>query len=84
MWTMNGFSTYGMLFGWMTQGKLACIICMEDTKAFTLKFGKKNSWFDHHKRFLKTDHPYRHNRYGFRKNAIENDELPIRPNNHQI
>ena len=49
-----------------------------------IHFGKKNSWFDHHKRFLKTDHPYRHNRYGFRKNAIENDELPIRPNNHQI
>ena len=58
MWIINDFPTYGMLSGWMTQGKLACPICMEDTKAFTLKYGGKNSWFDCHRRFLDSDHPY--------------------------
>ena len=29
-------------------------------------------------------HIYRHNRYEFSKNAIENDEAPIRLNGHQI
>ena len=36
-------------------------------KAFTLKFGGKNLSFDCHRKFLETDHLYRHNRYGFRK-----------------
>ena len=46
MWTINYFSAYGMLFGWMTRGKLVCSIYMEDTKAFTLKYGRMNSWYD--------------------------------------
>ena len=51
MCTINDFPIYEMLFGWMTQGKLACLICIEDTKAFTLKYGGKNYWFDYHRRF---------------------------------
>ena len=42
MWTINDFSAYGMLSGWMVQGKWACPICMKDTKAFTLK--EKEQW----------------------------------------
>ena len=57
---------------------------MEDTKAFTLKYREKNSWFDCHRRFLDSDNPYRCNRYRFRKNVVENDETPIRLNGHQI
>ncbi|XP_059292682.1 uncharacterized protein LOC132046145 [Lycium ferocissimum] len=30
MWTINDFPAYGMLFGWMTAGKLACPHCMEN------------------------------------------------------
>jgi len=41
MWTINDFPTYGMLFGWGTQGKLTCSYCMEHTKAFRLEHGKK-------------------------------------------
>ena len=64
--------------------ELACPICMEDTKVFTLKYDRKNSWFDYHIRFLDIDHTYRHNRYGFRKNTIESEEAPIRLTSSQI
>jgi len=36
MWTINDFPTYGMLSGWSTHGKLACLYCMENNKALTL------------------------------------------------
>ena len=84
MWTINDFLTYRMMFGWMTRGKLTCLICMEDTKAFTLKYGGKNSWFDYHRRFLYMDHTYRRSRYEFRKNTIESEEAPIRLTDQQI
>ena len=58
IWTINDFPIYGMLSGWMKQGKLACPICMEDTKTFTLKYDRKNSWFDCHRRFLDMDQTY--------------------------
>ena len=84
MWMINDFPAYGMLFGWMMEGKLACLICMEDTKVFTLKYGGKNSQFDCYKRFLDIDHTYRHSRYGFRKNTIEIEEVAIRIIGQQI
>ena len=58
MWTINDFPAYGMLSGWMTAGKLACPYCMENTKSFTLKHGRKNSWFDCHRQFLPMDHAF--------------------------
>ena len=65
IWTINDFPAYRMLSRWIKQGTLAClIICMEDTKAFTLKYRGKNSWFGCHRRFLATNHLYRRNRYG--------------------
>ena len=69
IWIINDFSSYSMLFGWMTEGKLAYLICMEDAQTFTLKFGEKNLWFDYHKKFLETNNPYRCNRHEFRKNV---------------
>ncbi|XP_059315491.1 uncharacterized protein LOC132066130 [Lycium ferocissimum] len=76
MWTVNDFPAYGMLSGWMTAGKLACPHCMETSKAFTLKHGHKNSWFDCHRQFLPMDHQFRKMKQAFRKNKIENDPPP--------
>ncbi|XP_004513291.1 uncharacterized protein [Cicer arietinum] len=73
MWTINDFPAYGMLSGWGTQGKLACPHCMDDTKAFTLKYGGKNSWFDCHRRFLKANHSFKRS---FTKNRDEKDGQP--------
>ena len=36
MWTISDFPAYGMLSGWSTHGRLACPVCMADTKAFRL------------------------------------------------
>ena len=57
---------------------------MEDTKTFTLKYGKKNSWFDCHRSFLDIDHIYRHSRYGFSKSTIESEGAPFRLSGQQI
>ncbi|XP_016436464.1 uncharacterized protein LOC107762612 [Nicotiana tabacum] len=65
MWTINDFPAYGILSGWMTAGKLACPYCMKNTKAFTLKHGGKNSWFDCHRQFLPVDHEFRGMRNAF-------------------
>ncbi|WJX83272.1 hypothetical protein P8452_65944 [Trifolium repens] len=71
MWTINDFPAYGMLSGWGTHGKLACPICMEDTKAFTLKNGGKATWFDCHRRFLPLSHQFRRNKTAFVKGEVE-------------
>jgi len=41
MWTINDFPAYGMLSGWSTAGKFECSICMNKSKAFSLKNGRK-------------------------------------------
>ena len=57
---------------------------MEDTKAFVLKYGKKNSWFDYYRRFLDMDHTYMCNRYRFRKNIIESEKALVRLTGQQV
>ena len=84
MWTINDFPAYGMLSGWMTQGKLACPIYMEDTKSFTLRNGCKNSWFDCHRRFLDNDHPYKNNRNAFKKNTVDHEDPPARLSGREV
>ncbi|XP_059292245.1 uncharacterized protein LOC132045694 [Lycium ferocissimum] len=84
MWTINDFPAYGMLSGWMTAGKLACPYCMENTKSFTLKHGKKNSWFDCHRQFLPMDHEFRSMKNAFRKNKIERNYPPPRLSGEEI
>ncbi|XP_019253809.1 PREDICTED: uncharacterized protein LOC109232493 [Nicotiana attenuata] len=76
MWTINDFPAYGMLSGWSTAGKLACPCCMEDTKAFTLKHGGKNTWFDCHHRFLPMNHEFRRNTSALMKNRTDFEEPP--------
>ncbi|OMO57998.1 Transposon, En/Spm-like protein [Corchorus capsularis] len=73
LWTINDFPAYGMLSGWSTHGRLSCPYCMENTKAFQLKHGRKTSFFDCHQQFLPPNHPYRKQRDKFSK-RVENDE----------
>ncbi|XP_070007649.1 uncharacterized protein [Nicotiana sylvestris] len=76
MWTINDFPAYGMLSGWMTAGKLACPYFMENSKAFTLKHGRKQLWFDCHCQFLPHDHEFRRIKNALKKNKIEYDSPP--------
>ncbi|WMV55162.1 hypothetical protein MTR67_048547 [Solanum verrucosum] len=65
-------------------GKLAFPYCMENSKAFTLKNGRKNSWFDCHHQFLPMDHEFRKMKNAFRKNKVESDPPPPLLIGHQI
>lgn len=58
MWTISDFPAHSMLSGWSTTGKLACPYCMTDSYAFTLSNGGKTSWFDNHRKFLPSGHPW--------------------------
>jgi len=84
MWTINDFPAYGMLSGWGTQGKLACPYYMDDTKAFRLYYGGKNSWFDSHCRFLPNDHTFRRNKNAFKKEKVEMGGSPSMLTSEQI
>jgi hypothetical protein len=46
IWTINDFSIYGMVSGWSTHGKLACLYCMDNNKAFMLTNSGKISFLD--------------------------------------
>ena len=78
MWTINDFPTFVMLFGWSTVGRLACPYCMSQSKAFSLKYGGKCSWFDSHHQFLPLDHPYRRNKDAFLRNRVERSQPLVR------
>lgn len=39
LWTISDFLAYKMLSGWMTMGKLACLICMEQSRGIYLDKG---------------------------------------------
>ncbi|XP_043807342.1 uncharacterized protein LOC122721981 [Manihot esculenta] len=69
MWTISDFPAYAMLSGWSTAGRTACPYCMEDSDAFTLTRGGKQSWFDNHRKFLPPSHSFRRNKTAFRKNV---------------
>jgi len=83
MWTINDFPAYGMLSGWGTKGKLACPYCIQDTKAFQLRHEGKTSWFDYHRRFLPTNHPFRKSQKRFLKNKVEMNGPPYLINEHE-
>ena len=51
---------------------------MENTKAFYLTEGRKNTWFDCHRRWLGPEHTFRRNVTGFIKNCVELDCPPRR------
>ena len=70
LWTISDFPAYSMLSGWSTFGRLACPYCMDESDPFTLPNGRKQTWFDNHHKFLPLDHPFRRNKYAFRKNRM--------------
>jgi hypothetical protein len=48
MWTINDFSTYGMVSSWSTYVKLAYSYYMKNNKVFTLTNNDKVSFFNYH------------------------------------
>ncbi|CAM9000218.1 unnamed protein product [Rhodiola kirilowii] len=79
MWTVSDFPAYAMLSGWPTQGKLGCPCCMEDTKTFVLKNGRKVSYFGCHRQFLSQNHSYRRNSRNFYRDRTDFDApVPFR------
>ena len=76
MWTINDFSTYGMLSGWSTHGRLASSYCMEETKSFWLDNSRKHSWFDCHCHFLPADHKFRRSKLDFKVDVQEKSGSP--------
>lgn len=76
MWTISDFPAYGMLSGWTTHGRLSCPYCQDSTDAFQLKHGRKTCWFDCHRRFLPSQHPYRRSTTLFTKNKKVFDGPP--------
>ncbi|KAL0303019.1 UNVERIFIED_CONTAM: hypothetical protein Sradi_6170000 [Sesamum radiatum] len=71
MWIMNGLPAYGMVSGWSNVGVMGCPVCMDDTRAFHLQYGRKACYFDCHKQFL-PEHPSQRNKKAFTKNHVEN------------
>ena len=58
LWTINDFPAYGNLARCTTKGKIACLICGDDTCATWLYNSMKFS-YQHTRRFLPPKHPYR-------------------------
>jgi hypothetical protein len=84
MWTINDFPAYGMLSGWSTHGKLACLYCMENNKAFTLENRGKASFFDCHRGFLPLNHRYRKNIKDFFVGRVEKDVASSRLSGEEL
>ncbi|KAL0462158.1 UNVERIFIED_CONTAM: hypothetical protein Slati_0103400 [Sesamum latifolium] len=78
LWKVSDFPANAIVSGWSTHGLLACPYCMERTKSFRLRYGRKACWFDCHRQFLPPDHPYRRQPYKFWKGKCENDSPPMR------
>ena len=57
---------------------------MDRSKAFTLKHGRKISWFDCHRQFLPIDHVLRRNKGPFYENRLEKDQPPRRLSGEEI
>ncbi|KAJ8752117.1 hypothetical protein K2173_001792 [Erythroxylum novogranatense] len=76
MWTISDFPAFAMLSGWSTAGTLACPYCRNSSDAFYLPNGGKICWFDNHRKFLPADHPFRCNKYKFRKNQTVHTPPP--------
>ncbi|XP_021713462.1 uncharacterized protein LOC110681616 [Chenopodium quinoa] len=57
-------------------GKNASPYCMDKSKTFWLEHGGKVSWFDCHRQFLPTDHPFRNSKTAFCKNKVEKGSPP--------
>ncbi|KAL0440493.1 UNVERIFIED_CONTAM: hypothetical protein Slati_2532300 [Sesamum latifolium] len=71
MWIVNDLPAYGMASEWSSSGVMGCPVCMKDTPAFYLQNDRKACYFNCHRQFLPSDHPYRRNKKAFTKNRVE-------------
>ncbi|CAN6568194.1 unnamed protein product [Malus baccata var. baccata] len=62
MWTVNDFSAYAMVSGWMTKGYLACPICKENV---TSSWHARKVCYLGHRRWLPRDNEWRQNDKAF-------------------
>ncbi|CAN6704449.1 unnamed protein product [Malus baccata var. baccata] len=58
MWTINDFPAYAMVYGWMTKGYLACLICKENV---TSSWHARNVCYLGHHRWIPWDNEWRQN-----------------------
>ena len=62
LWTINDFPAYANLSGWSTKGKLACLICMDDTHYLCLPESNKLCYLGH-RRFLPIEHRWQQSKF---------------------
>lgn len=74
MWTINDFPAYGNLSGCYTKGRLACPLCVDNTRAMWLPFSRKFVFMGH-RRFLSPSHPFRTKKCWF-NGKIEKESKP--------
>ncbi|KAL5579995.1 hypothetical protein UlMin_012437 [Ulmus minor] len=74
IWTVSDFPAYAYFSGWSTQGKLACPVCLEDTRHMSIR-GKQ--CYMGHQCFLEAKHPWR-NRKDF------DGTIKVRPPPHRF
>jgi hypothetical protein len=67
LWSIHDYLAYGKFAVWCVHGRLNWLVCMEDSDAFRLEHNRKVSFFDCHRRFLPTNHPFRSDRRSFLK-----------------
>jgi hypothetical protein len=48
LWSIHDYLTYDKLFGWCVNGRLNCLIYMDESNAFMLEHDKKVIFFDYH------------------------------------
>ncbi|XP_062085975.1 uncharacterized protein LOC133792082 [Humulus lupulus] len=56
LWTISDFPAYAYLSGWSTAGKLACLVCLEDTRSRRIT---DKQCFMGHRCYLKRNHSWR-------------------------
>ena len=56
----------------------------EKSKSFRLKYGQKACYFDCHRQFLPSEHPYRHDTEHFIKDRVEATLHPHIKDGHEI
>ncbi|KAG6393003.1 hypothetical protein SASPL_147233 [Salvia splendens] len=57
---------------------------IQDSQAFSVKHGRKTTWFDCHRRCIHMNHRFRKDKQYFRKNRIEHSGPPPILNGEQI
>ncbi|KAL8107950.1 hypothetical protein AgCh_024382 [Apium graveolens] len=76
IWTVSDFPAYSMLSGWKTAGHLACPHCAHGHDAYNISHGGKTTWFDNHRKFLPTNHPFQKNKNWFTKGKTVTESAP--------